>query len=99
MKHFCNIKMLLLAIPLVVVVIIMPVSAFSGGEPTKEEKSVDIDGLVICPEPRPQVCTMDYQPVCAQLQDGSFKVYSNGCGACSDHNVIGYREGECSTEK
>ncbi len=58
----------------------------------------DADGtkeMAACTEPRPQVCTQDYQPVCAVLQDGSLKTYSNGCSACSDPAVTGYREGTC----
>jgi hypothetical protein len=51
--------------------------------------------MVACTEPRPQVCTQDYRPVCALLQDGGLKTYSNGCSACSDPAVTGYREGVC----
>jgi hypothetical protein len=51
--------------------------------------------LVSCPEPRPQICTQEYRPVCAKLQDGGFKTYSNGCSACTDPSVTGYREGAC----
>jgi hypothetical protein len=51
--------------------------------------------IIACTEPRPQVCTQDYRPVCAELQDGSFKTFSNGCSACSDPAVNGYREGAC----
>lgn len=50
---------------------------------------------VICTEPRPEICTMDYQPVCASLASGSYKTYSNGCSACSDLSVISYRDGMC----
>lgn len=49
----------------------------------------------VCTDPRLQVCTMDYRPVCGQLEDGSFKTYSNGCTACSVQAVIGYVEGAC----
>ena len=49
----------------------------------------------VCSDPRPQVCTMDYNPVCGEKKDGSHKTYSNGCTACSDHKVIGYVDGEC----
>ena len=49
----------------------------------------------VCEEPRPQVCTMDYRPVCGTLADGSVKTYANGCGACSDANVTSWVEGEC----
>ena len=52
-------------------------------------------GATVCEDPRPEVCTMDYRPVCATLKDGSSKTYSNGCGACSDANVNSWIEGEC----
>ena len=48
-----------------------------------------------CPEIRPEVCTQDYRPVCAELESGDMKTYSNGCSACTDPAVIGYREGIC----
>ena len=48
-----------------------------------------------CPEIRPEVCTQDYRPVCAELESGDMKTYSNGCNACTDPAVIGYREGAC----
>ena len=49
----------------------------------------------VCTDPRPQVCTMDYRPVCAQLEDGNSKIYANGCTACSDQLVTAYVEGVC----
>jgi hypothetical protein len=60
---------------------------FANAASTKE--------MAACTEPRPQICSQDYRPVCAVLQDGSFKTYSNGCSACSDPAVTGYREGAC----
>ena len=48
-----------------------------------------------CEEPRPQVCTADYRPVCASLADGSRKTYSNGCSACGDAAVASWSEGAC----
>ena len=48
-----------------------------------------------CEEPRPQVCTMDYRPVCASLADGGVKTYSNGCSACGDVAVSSWTEGAC----
>ena len=48
-----------------------------------------------CEDPRPEVCTMDYRPVCGNLAGGGVKTYSNGCGACSDANVTSWVEGEC----
>jgi len=59
------------------------------------EDSLAVGQPTICTEPRPQICTMDYRPVCAQLSDGTFKTYSNGCTACSDPMVTEHREGAC----
>jgi hypothetical protein len=61
-------------------------------------KPVLIEEQEICTEPRPQMCTMDYRPVCAVLKDNSSKTYSNGCGACSDSQVKGYNDGACAEE-
>lgn len=69
---------------------------------TKEDQqklTPDNKKLTICPEPRPEVCTMDYRPVCAQRQDGSFKTYSNWCNSCTDPNVFGYQKGECESAR
>jgi hypothetical protein len=51
--------------------------------------------LILCEEPRPQICTREYDPVCATLQDGSTKTGSTGCTSCSDHEVVGYKMGAC----
>ena len=60
-------------------------STFAGEEPE----------LIICTEPRPEVCTMDYRPVCGRHSDGSYQTYSNGCMACSNPLVEGYIEDAC----
>ena len=48
-----------------------------------------------CAEPRPQVCTMEYDPVCAELLAGGRKTYSSPCNACADDAVKGYLRGAC----
>lgn len=47
-----------------------------------------------CQEPRPEICTMDYQPVCG-YGDKHQKTYSNGCSACADASVLGWVQGAC----
>ena len=64
------------------------------GKPIRRAVAEKMDA-VKCPEVRPEMCTMDYNPVCGSLSDGSFKTYSNGCGACSDRNVKSFTPGEC----
>jgi len=48
-----------------------------------------------CTEPRPEICTMDYTPVCGIHTDGSSKTYSNACSACSNKEVVGYNKDVC----
>lgn len=48
----------------------------------------------LCPEPRPEMCTHIYAPVCALHPDG-FKTAPSNCSACSDKNVSGYNNGAC----
>ena len=57
--------------------------------------------LSICTDPRPEICTMDYTPVCGlQTVSGTeqWKTYSNACSACSDPSVSGYIENACTAE-
>jgi len=49
-----------------------------------------------CPEERPQICTLDYRPVCAILANGSRQEYSNGCNACSVPEVVSFVENACT---
>lgn len=62
---------------------------------------------VHCSDPRPQICTMDYTPVCATRDNGRRCVaapcettetatYANACGACSDAQVYYHVAGACS---
>ena len=48
-----------------------------------------------CPDPRPQVCTMEYAPVCAVLVSGGSKEYASPCNACADDQVVGHQMGSC----
>ncbi len=53
--------------------------------------------LIACEEPRPEVCTNEYNPVCASYKDGSKKTGATGCTSCADHEVTGYTMGACKT--
>ena len=64
-----------------------------GCSATKVDKDI-----TICTEPRPEVCTMDYTPVCGLRNVAGKeerKTYSNACSACSDPTVIGYKKDTC----
>lgn len=48
-----------------------------------------------CPDPRPQVCTMEYRPTCAVMRDGGRRQYSSPCNACADDSVAATLSGPC----
>lgn len=52
-------------------------------------------GAVQCQDPRPQVCTMEYNPTCAERSDGTRADYASPCNACADDQVVGYIAGAC----
>ncbi len=52
-----------------------------------------------CADPRPQVCTLEYAPVCALLDKKQRKQYSNACKACANPAVVGYIAGPCPSGK
>ena len=53
------------------------------------------DPVTQCSEPRPQVCTMEYNPVCATLFVGGTKQYASSCNACADDAVSSYLADVC----
>jgi hypothetical protein len=52
-------------------------------------------GATACADPRPQMCTQNYDPVCAAMKDGSRKTFANGCMACADKGAVSHTPGPC----
>ncbi|ARN73952.1 hypothetical protein [Oceanicoccus sagamiensis] len=48
-----------------------------------------------CEEPRPQICTMEYRPVCATLENDERKTFGSACSACGNGLVQAHRPGAC----
>lgn len=67
-------------------------SSYGEKEDINEPGALD---LILCEEPRPQICTNEYNPVCARLKDGDTRTDATGCTACSDPQVSGYEMGAC----
>jgi hypothetical protein len=51
-----------------------------------------------CKDPRPQVCTMIYAPVCATHADGHLETHASACNACADDTALTYVNGACEEE-
>jgi hypothetical protein len=54
------------------------------------------EGSTACTEPRPLVCTMQFQPTCAVLAGGGRKEFSSPCTACADTAVTAYVASPCA---
>ena len=80
--------------------ILLPVFITAGCASTHETAggAAASSAMTACTEPRPQICTREYRPVCAQLSDGRFKTYATGCTACSDAAVSAYKAGACEAD-
>jgi len=89
---------------LLVIFITYFISACSDEQPNEIE--VAAQAVTECTNPRPEMCTMDYRPVCATKDTGvrcvtqpcdstETATYSNGCSACSDHMVLSYEPEAC----
>jgi alpha-beta hydrolase superfamily lysophospholipase len=68
--------------------------------PVKDQTTLGHDALSSeaikpCKAPRPEVCTQQYDPVCARHSDGAYRTYANGCMACTHQEVLEYRAGAC----
>lgn len=72
---------------------------------TKKQK-INSKVFIKCKEPRPEICTQEYNPVCATKHSGVMCVttpcpsteernYASGCMACADPKVIKYKQGKC----
>ena len=72
-----------------------------------ENKQQDDARITQCEDPRPEICTREYIPVCAVKDTGvqcvttpcpstEEKTYATGCTACADNKVIEYKQGACA---
>ena len=80
---------------IIVGIILISISCINIGCVASSNNISKDNSYILCEEPRPEICTMEYVPVCGKLIDGSLKTYSNGCNACSDKKVKGYKFGPC----
>jgi hypothetical protein len=60
--------------------------------------AIQPEATIACPEPRPELCTMEYAPTCAVYALGARKEFASPCTACADENTVGYVAGPCAGE-
>lgn len=75
--------------------IVLAAAAASLVACSSESSETTAGEIAKCRDPRPQLCTADYNPVCGVRGDGTEKTYSNACSACADPAVTGHRPGAC----
>lgn len=51
--------------------------------------------MINCEEPRPQICTREFRPVCGLQASGQYKTFPAACDACSKKEVSSYYKGVC----
>ncbi len=89
-------KMMLQCERMVMIVLLTGYTAVACAQSSAVEETVSSQPvLVACEEPRPQLCTMQYDPVCGLTANNQYKTYSNACSACSDASVSGHSPGAC----
>ena len=87
----------------VLLVLVLGVGCRAAGEPKLPPESAE---WVACEDPRPEMCTYEYRPVCAARDNGircvttpcdstDARTYGNACSACADPKVISYVAGAC----
>jgi hypothetical protein len=64
-------------------------------EPRPREAASAGPALSACEDPRPQLCTLQYEPVCGHLGGDDHKTYANACAACANAAVSGHWPGAC----
>ena len=73
----------------------LPADLFGQGPADLEVSEVPVLQTVQCEEPRPKICTLQYEPVCAVMESGSINTYPSACNACADIAVSSWRPEPC----
>lgn len=63
-------------------------------ESTVPESAIPV-GAFECKDPRPQICTREYRPVCGADDTGKQRTFPNACTACAVPAVKWLVEGSC----
>tara|TARA_R100000005_G_scaffold79178_4_gene46358 strand:- start:7059 stop:7367 length:309 start_codon:yes stop_codon:yes gene_type:complete len=69
-----------------------------GAAPPEVASPQSASNEQVCTEPRPQVCTMEYNPVCALRDGGQRETLASPCNACADAGVVSHTPGVCDSD-
>jgi hypothetical protein len=83
--------------------ILLLVACSTQGASVNVPNTIQLTG---CTDPRPEVCTSEYRPVCgirdtaircvkAPCPTNEYRVFPNACEACRDQQVFGHAESSC----
>lgn len=83
-----------------VATLLVMVLALTGCQKTDTDPALPgADVAVKCQDPRPEMCTLEYLPVCGLHNSAQgWKTFGNACAACREAGVVGYKAGECNAE-
>jgi hypothetical protein len=73
----------------------LPTDLFGQGPTDLEVSEGPVLQTIQCEEPRPKICTLQYEPVCAVMESGSINTYPSACNACADIAVSAWRPEPC----
>lgn len=93
--HSLNTKLALFVMALFLAGCAIP-SQFIGRDETRPvAPEMPVPQAGVCDEPRPKICTLQYQPVCAVMESGRITTYPSACNACADIAVVSWRPEPC----
>jgi len=81
---------------IMIILALMSVGCVQPDTHTEQKEPIKEKNRTVCTDPRPQICTREYAPVCAIQYSGIQQIYATGCVACADHKVRSYVHGACA---
>jgi hypothetical protein len=60
-----------------------------------QKSTIPLTEFTECKDPRSEMCTREYRPVCAKRDTGEWVTKGNSCTACADPKVHGYTKDAC----
>jgi hypothetical protein len=89
--------------------VLLLVAGACSSDVARESEQEEASSYIACEDPRPEICTRDFRPVCAERDTGircvttpcpssEWVLSPNACSACSESEVLGYRPGACAED-